>query len=50
MSENSCHFVNLLSLANNYFFSQFEINYVIQQPKTRENVDHLGEHFQATAI
>ena len=30
-----------LALASNYFFSQFEINHMIQQPKFRENVKHL---------
>ena len=37
---NSCHFVDLLSLENNYFFFSF-FNHVIQQPKTRGYVDHL---------
>ena len=30
LSENSCHFVNLLSFYQQSFFSQLEVNHVIQ--------------------
>ena len=32
LSESSCHYVNLLSLQQQLFFSQLEINHMIQQP------------------
>ena len=44
LSENSCHFVNLLSFARSSFFlSMRKITWLnSQQPKTRGCVEHLG--------
>ena len=44
LSENSCHFVNLLSFASSSFFlSLRKITWLnSQQPKTRVHVEHLG--------
>ena len=41
LSENRCHFVNLLSFASSYFFISLKSKLVIKQPKARVNVDHL---------
>ena len=44
LSENSCHFVNLLSFASSsFFFSLRKITWLnLQQPKTRGHVEHLS--------
>ena len=43
LSENSCHFVNLLSFASSSFFlSMRKITWLnSQQPKTRGHIEHL---------
>ena len=35
MSENSCHFVNLLSFCKQFFISQLEKNHVTQLPTAK---------------